>query len=159
MVKRAAAVILISLLPLLIFGQNIEDFNNIVDFDFSIREISAAAAAGDVENLPERLVIIDGSVASRLVIDGNAETYVAQIELVGGEWLGVEEVVTYRCYLLLQGPRFANSVPARRTRTQHPDEIVLNSRILVVARLLGLFDLENGTTVPVLDALLIRKMQ
>lgn len=158
MVKKLLTAVLFVSIPLFIFGQSIEDFNRVVDFGTTIRELSIAAAAGDTEALPDRLVIIDGSVASRLVIDGHAASYVGQIELVGGEWIGVEDVVTYRCYLLLKGPQFSHAIPARRSRTKHPDEIDLNSRILVVGKLLGIFDLEDGTTVPVLDVFHIRKI-
>ena len=158
MVKKLVAGILFLSVSLFIFGQSIEDFSAVVDFDITIRELAAAAAASNVETLPERLIIIDGSVASRLVVDSNPESFVGQIELVGGEWIGVEDVVTYRCYLLLEGPRFAKAIPARRSRTVNPDEITLNSRILVVGEFLGLFDMEDGTTVPVLSALFIRKI-
>ena len=156
--KRILTVALFASIPLFIFGQSLKDFNEVVDFSVTIRELSAAAAAQDVGALPERLVIIDGTVASRLVIDGNAETYVGQVELIGGEWLGVEKVVMYRCYLLLEGPQFANTIPARRSRTKHPDEIDLNSRILVVGELLGLFETDDGAIVPVLATYHIRKI-
>jgi len=158
MVKKLVAALLLANISSFIFGQTLEDFNEVVDFSISIRELATAAANNDMAALPDRLVIIQGSVASRLVIDANAESYIGQLELVGGEWLGVEDVVTYRCFLLLEGPRFANTIPARRTRNKHPDEIDLNSRILVVGEFLGLFDMENGTTVPVLNALHIRKI-
>ncbi len=158
MVKKLAAAALFASISSLIVGQSIEDFNDVVDFSVSIRELSLAAAAGDVEALPTKLVVIDGTVASRLVVDANPDTYIGQLELVGGEWLGVEDVVTYRCFLLLEGSRFANTIPARRSRTKHPDEIELNSRILVVGRLLGLFDMEDGTTVPVLEVYHIRRI-
>lgn len=158
MVKNAFAALFLVFLPLLIFGQTIEDFNDVVDFDINIGSLARAAAAEDREALPDRLVIIDGAVASRLVIDGNPDTYMGQIELVGGEWLGVEEVVTYRCFLLLEGPKFANAIPARRTRTKNPEEIEVNSRIMVVAEYMGLFDMNDGTTVAVLRAHHIRSI-
>lgn len=158
MIKKAFVAFFLVTIPLFIFGQTIEEFNDVVDFDITIRELATAAAAEDREALPDRLVIIDGSVASRLVIDGNRDTYMGQIELVGGEWIGVEDVVTYRCFLLLEGPRFANAIPARRTRTPHPDEIPLNTRIMVVGEYLGLFDMNDGTTVAVLNAHYIRKI-
>jgi hypothetical protein len=158
MPKKLLAVVLLASIPLYMFGQSVEDFNRVVDFDISIRELALAAAEENMEALPDKLVIIDGTVASRLLIDGNPETYVGQLELVGGEWIGVEDVVTYRCYLLLEGPRFANAIPARRSRTKNPAEIEMNTRIMVVGEFLGLFDLPNGTTVPVLNAVYIRKI-
>ena len=158
MVKKLLVGIVFLGISLHIFGQTEEEFNQIIDFDVTIRSLAIAASGEDMESLPDRLVLIDGTVVSRLVIDANADTYVGQIELIGGEWIGVEEVVMYRCLLLLEGPKFANAIPARRSRTKHPDEIDLNSRILVVGSLLGLFDMEDGTTVAVLDAIHVRQM-
>jgi len=157
MVQKFLAVTVFVAMSLNVFGQSIQDFEEIVDFDFSIRELSRAAE-GSGGDFPDRLVIIDGTVSARYVLDANRDTYVGQLELVGGEWLGVEEVVTYRCILLLQGTQFANAIPARRSRTKHPDEIDLNSRLLVVGTFLRLFDMEDGTTVPILDAFHIRKI-
>ena len=158
MAKNAFAALFLVFLPLLIFGQTIEDFNDVVDFDITLGKLARAAAVEDREALPNRLIIVDGAVASRLVIDANPETYMGQIELVGGEWLGVEEVVTYRCFLLLEGPRFADAIPARRSRIKNPDEIEMNSRIMVVAEYMGLFDMDDGTTVAVLRAHYIRSI-
>ena len=81
------------------------------------------------------------------------------VGLVGGEWIGVEKVVRFECVLQLIGPEFAKAIPARRSRNPNPAEITLNSRILVVAKALGLRAREDGTFVPVLQAVAIRKIQ
>ena len=62
----------------------------------------------------------------------------------------------YQCILQLKGPGFANAIPARRSRNTNPDEIELNSHILVVASVEGVRELANGRKVPVLRAYFIR---
>ncbi len=158
MVKKLIAVLLLSV-PILIFGQTIEDFNGIVDFTLTLGDLDAAAANGDADALPNRLVIIEGAVASRQVINSDAEEYLGELELVSGEWIDTSVVIRYQCVLQLSGPSFASAIPARRSRKANPDEIALNTRILTVARAVGIRQLADGTFVPVLQAYYIRRIQ
>ena len=158
MVKRILAVLFMSM-PAIIIGQSLADFNGTVDFTTTLKELSEAAANGDPYALPSRFVIINGAVASRFVINADADQYLGEIVLVGGEWIGVEKVVRYECILQLVGVEFAAAIPARRSRRPNPAEIQLNSRILVVAKAMGLRELEDGTYIAVLQALSIRKIQ
>ena len=157
MLKKLLIAILLSI-PVIIFGQSIEDFSYAVDFTISLGELQDAAATGDPNTLPSRFVIIEGAVASRVVVNSDRNDYVGEIELVGGEWVGVESVVRYRCFLLLVGPEFASAIPVRRSRTPNPAEIALNSRILVIAKAIGLRPMEDGTHVPVLQVYAVRKI-
>ncbi len=159
MIKRLVVASALLFIPFFIFGQTLEDFNNIVDFNATIASLSNAAEKGNVEALPEKIVIIDGTVAERYVIQSGTDNFVGQLNIVGGKWIGVEEVVMYQCILLLQGEKFSNAIPARRTRNPHPDEIQVNSRIMVVGKVLALHQMQDGETVPVLDAYYIRKVE
>jgi hypothetical protein len=64
----------------------------------------------------------------------------------------------YRCFLRLSGPEFFKRIPARRSREKPENEIELNSRILVVGKVLGSFE-ENGTYLPVVEALHVRTLK
>lgn len=146
-------------MPCFIFGQSFEEFNGIVDFETTMRELDRAAETGNPDALPSRFVVIDGVVASRVVVNSNPDEFVGELRLVGGEWIGVEEVVRYECVLIITGPEFASAIPARRSRRANPDEIELNTRILAVAKALGLYEREDGSIVPVLQAFQVRKIQ
>lgn len=156
MVKRLLAVLLLGI-PVLIFGQTIDDFNATVDFASTLSQLDQIAASG--QELPSRFVIIDGAVAARQVINGDAEQYLGELELIAGDWEGVANVVRYECILQLVGPEFASAIPARRSRRANPAEIALNTRLLAVAKVVGVRELENGTTIPVLRAYYIRRIQ
>lgn len=156
---RKIVVFVFLCIPCFIFGQTFEDFNSVIDFETTMRELDTIAATGNPDALPAKFVVIDGVVASRVVANSNPEEFVGELHLVGGEWLGVEEVVRYECILIIAGPEFASAIPARRSRRANPDEIELNTRILAVAKALGLYEREDGVVVPVLQAYQIRKIQ
>ena len=156
---RKTLALLFLCIPFLIFGQSFEDFNGVIDFDTTLAELDKIAANGDPEALPSRFVIIDGAVASRLVVNPDTADFVGELQIVSGEWLGVERVVRYECILVLAGPEFASAIPSRRSRGANPKEIGLNTRILAVAKAIGLHEREDGTRVPVLQAYYIRKLQ
>jgi hypothetical protein len=143
----------------MIFGQTIEDFNDVIDFSVTLGDLDKIAMNGDPDALPSNFVIIEGAVASRIVINSNAAEFVGELQIVGGEWKGVEEVVKYECVVVLAGPEFASAIPARRSRRANPNEIGLNTRILVVAKAIGLYEREDSSIVPVLQAYYIRKIQ
>jgi hypothetical protein len=158
MVKRLLAVLLLSA-PLLVYGQTAEDFSNTVDFALTLGDLNRVAASGDSGALPDRLVIVEAAVASREVVNGDAEAYLGELMLVSGEWIGVSEVVRYQCVLQLTGPEFAAAIPARRSRKANPAEIALNTRILTVASVVDVRQLADGTYIPVLLAHYIRRIQ
>lgn len=158
MVRKILALLFLCT-PFFIFGQTFEDFNGVVDFNTSLGDLDQIAMRGDPDALPSRFVIIDGAVASRIIVNADAANFVGELQIVSGEWKGVETVVRYECILVLAGPEYASAIPARRSRRANPNEIELNTRILAVAKAIGLHQREDGTFVPVLQAYFIRKLQ
>ena len=158
MKKRWFLALFLSI-PFVIFGQNLADFNSAVDFESTLSSLMQAVVDNNPFALPDKFIIVDGAVASRVVVNGDAEQYLGEIELVAGEWIGVEKVVRYQCILQLIGPEFASAIPARRSRRPNPKEIQLNSRILVVAKATGIRENIDGEFIPVLRAFYIRSIQ
>ena len=158
MVKRLLSVLFLCT-PLLAFGQTADGFDSSVDFALTLGDLNRLTANGDLSALPKRLVIVEGAVASREVVNGDAEEYLGELELVSGEWISISEVVRYQCVLQLSGPDFASAIPARRSRRANPDEIALNTRILTVASVVDIRKLADGSYVPVLLAHYIRRIQ
>ncbi|MAG13500.1 MAG: hypothetical protein CMN78_02770 [Spirochaetales bacterium] len=146
-------------LPFIIFGQNPDDFNSVVDFESTLGSLMQAVVDNNPFALPDKFIIVDGAVASRVVVNGDADQYLGELELVAGEWIGVESVVRYQCILQLIGPEFAAAIPARRSRRANPNEIKLNSRILVVAKATGIRENADGEFIPVLRAYYIRSIR
>ena len=154
----ASIIILFTVSATGAFGQLLEQFDRTVDFSVTMRELTDAVDSGNLASLVDRVLIIDGTVASRDVYDSSPDTYLGLLELIGGEWMGVEDVVMYRCYVFLQGPQFVNAIPARRSRTKHPDEIDLNTRVLIAAELVDIQEIAPGEVVPILLAYYVRKI-
>jgi len=112
------------------------DFDAVVDFSVSLKSL-AAAAAGEAVLPPGRLFILEGIVSELTVLDKEAGSFRARIELISGEWIGTEEVKSYTCLVDFSGPAYAAFFPARPPRDPGPGVVVLNARLLVVARPVG----------------------
>lgn len=140
-------------------GADIGDFDEVVAFEESLKSLSVSVRRGISEPVDERLLVIDGVVAAIEVLDAEEASFRARIELVSGEWRGLEEVVMYNAYVDIAGPQFFRRVPTRRNPTDAPGAIVPNEPLLVVARFTGV-DLDaEGTPVPVLEAYYARPLQ
>lgn len=155
---HALVIALLLLFPALLVAQTLDDFDRIVDFGIALKELHVAASAGTITTTPDSFFIIDGAVASRRVVQSDRESFLGELELVNGEWVGVEEVLLYRCIVQLVGPEFFEAIPARRSRRANPAEIALNTRLLIVGKLTELRILENGQAIPVLQAYYIRTL-
>jgi hypothetical protein len=138
------------------FADILEDFYNSLDISISFEHLSKMSPEKVAEI--EKLIIINGAVSSREIINEDENDFLALIELVNGEWEGMEDVKMYRCFIRLSGPEFFKRIPARRSRKKAENEIELNSRILVIGRVLGSFE-ENGTYLPVVEALHVRTLK
>ena len=158
MVKKSlAATALFMCLSMLVVGQTLEDFNDLVDFGTTIKDLHNAAAGGELGALPDSFLVLDGTDAAREVINGDRNDYLGELQFVSGEWIGVEQVIMYRCILQLEGPEFASAIPARRSRNPNPAEITLNSRQIVIAKTVDIRQREDGSFIPVLRVYHVRR--
>jgi hypothetical protein len=57
-----------------------------------------------------------------------------RIELISGEWIGLDDVKSYYCYVEFSGAEYFKMFPARPPRTASRDLVALNSRVLVMGR-------------------------
>jgi hypothetical protein len=112
------------------------DFDAVVDFSVSLKTL-AAAAAGEAALPAGRFFILEGTVSDLTVLDKEEGSFRARIELISGEWIGMEDVKSYTCLVDFSGPAFVEAFPARAPREPGPGVVVLNSRLLVVARPVG----------------------
>ena len=132
------AVHLLILVPA-VFCIDAGDFDAVTDFSVTIKTLSQLdEATANAYGLMDRFLLLDGTVTNILVLDGNEESYLVQVELVSGEWIGLEDVRSYSCWVLFSGPRFASVFPARIPRTPPPEVIAANDHILIVAIALGM---------------------
>lgn len=137
-------------------GQTREEWVSLVDFDVTLERLSEAVSSSEPMSIPEdKLFILQGSVSSRQVLNPDQQEYQAELKLVTGRWIDLDEVKMYSALIILSGPEFFNYVPARRSRNPHPDEVALNSDVMVVARLAGVLE-RDGEFLPVLEGFQLR---
>jgi len=132
--QRTAVLVCLLLLGARRVGA-LEDFDAVVDFSVTLKALAGTdEAAARAYGLKDRYLLLDGTVTAIQFLEPDEERFRAQVELVAGEWIGLEEVRSYRCYLLFQGRRFFRLLPRRAPRSPDASLILPNDRILVVAR-------------------------
>lgn len=127
-----------------------------VAFAVTIAELHQGAVTGDDRAIPgDRVLVIDaeiGSITNRL---DSEEGFVAEVELVGGRWVGEDAVELYRVYAVFDGVQFRDWF-SRRSATR----LLPGDKILVLCRYLGIgVDYDEETPVAVLEAFDLRRTQ
>ncbi len=156
--KNRILIVLIIMAVMPVFGITIEEFDEIFDFSLTLRdltEISGIDALSEADS--GKFIIISGSVASRAIISSDEQNFIGEIVLVDGTWVGVENVIKYQCIVRFTGLEFSSMIPARRSRRANPDEVVLNSSVLIIGKLAELRTLDNGLIIPVVEGFHLRK--
>ena len=137
-------------LPVLLFaaaaGIYAQDFPAGIDLDLNIRELDHAVKTGTAVPAEGTALILNGTVTARKVLDPEEATYTAQLTLASGEWVSSDDIEISECIIILQGPEFSQTVPARRSRRANPKEIELNSEILIYGHFLGVAETAEGLT-------------
>lgn len=146
------------------FGVDKAEFDEVVTFEESLKSL-ALAVRGKAEPPPrDKVLIIDGIVSGVQVIDPEEESFRARIELVSGEWQGLDSIMMYKAYVDIAGPEFFRRVPSRANRRPTGGAIETNNRIVVAGRFQGETAKEErlegeGEPVPVLESFYVRTLQ
>ncbi len=119
------------------------DFDRVVDFSVTLKTL-AAAAEGRTPLPAGRMLLLSGTVSDVTILNKDPQSFKVRIELIAGEWIGLEDVKAYACYVEFSGPEFFKVFPARAPRTAIADVITLNSRVVVVCSPLDIVDTPQG---------------
>jgi hypothetical protein len=155
---RLPALVLLLSFPLCLSAFDRKDFDRIADFSVTLKTL-AGLSENQARALAGRLLLLDGTVAYVQFLDPEEASFAVELELVGGEWVGVEDVKIYRCRVRFSGPEFFPRFPRRAPRTPDPGQILLNDHLLVVARLAERTTAADGSPVWVLDGLHARPLR
>ena len=159
--KRLVCAILALSLAVAAFGVDKETFDQVVDFDASLQALAVQAQrAPDALMQNDAVLVLNGVVSAVNVVDPNPETFRAEIDVVSGQWRGLEQIVMYKAAVIVQGPEFAQRIPTRRSRNEPPGgTIERNKEVIIVGTIAGVADdPETGRTIPVLNGFYIRNM-
>lgn len=155
--KVVYILLLFSAVAFPVFSEVKDDFDKNVDFSVTLETIHRALTAQRTDVLPmEKAVILDGAISSIQIIDGEPESFSAEITIVDGRWIGLEEVRMYSCIVTVQGPDFAARIPVRRSRREVRNEISANSHIIVVGRITDFRNESGEEPAAVLEGFYIR---
>jgi hypothetical protein len=114
-----------------------------VDFSVTLKTL-AAAAEGKAPLPTGRMLLLSGTVSDVNILNKDEQSFKVRIELITGEWIGLEDVKAYACYVEFSGPEFFKVFPARAPRTATADVITLNSRVVVVCSPLDIVNTPQG---------------
>jgi hypothetical protein len=159
--KRAiGALLFLVISAVAAFSIDAGDFDAVAEFSVTIKTLSQLdEATAKAYGLMDRFLLLDGTVTNVLVLDSDKENYLVQVELVSGEWIGLDEVRSYSCWVLFSGPRFATVFPARVPRTPPPGVIQTNDQILIVAAVLQTVEVAEGESAWVLEGIYARPLR
>jgi hypothetical protein len=119
------------------------DFDRVVDFSVTLKTL-AAAAEGKAPLPTGKMLLLSGTVSDVNILNKDEQGFKVRIELIAGEWIGLEDVKAYACYVEFNGPEYFKVFPARAPRTATPDVITLNSRVMVVCSPLDIVNTPQG---------------
>jgi len=119
------------------------DFDRVVDFSVTLKTL-AAAAEGKAPLPSGRMLLLSGTVSEVDILNKDEKSFKARIELIAGEWIGLEDVKAYSCYVEFSGPDFFKVFPARPPRVATPNVITMNARVVVVCSPLDIVDTPQG---------------
>ncbi|MDR1932136.1 MAG: hypothetical protein LBQ57_04835 [Spirochaetales bacterium] len=135
--KKAILLLLFSGIALTLASLEKKDFDRIVDFSLDIKGISKIVQAPGFNPAAHgRAVIFDGSVAGILVFNPDPAEFMAEIEVAGGEWEGLENVSLFRVFVYVLGPDFAGRLETPDSGSAaRADAITMNCRLLIAGSL------------------------
>jgi hypothetical protein len=138
-----------------VFGEPAAGFDNFVDFTITLKDLDSVAKSGNFEKIKNKYLILDGALTEYSVKENTETSYSVEIELIDGEWVGVTGVFMYRCLVVFRGNDYKAVFPERRRATPAPEEIPINSNLIIVAKIKELRTVGNRV-IPVLDGYYLR---
>ena len=135
------------------------ELESMINMDISLKELSLSTP-DELDSIinSDRYIIIEGSVASITEIERSDNKLILDIQIINGQWIGLEKVEVYKCIINLTGKEWENRFPKRVSREPADDVVLLNSHILVIGKAVD-YVIVDSKIVTVVEAEYIRKLQ
>jgi hypothetical protein len=92
------ACILLLVGPAILPALSHADLDRVIDFSVTLKSLASAADSG--APIPAgRTVLLSGTVSDVNIINKDPAGFKVRIELITGEWIGLEDVKSYFCYI------------------------------------------------------------
>jgi hypothetical protein len=152
------ACILLLVGPAILPALSHADLDRVIDFSVTLKSLASAADSG--APIPAgRTVLLSGTVSDVNIINKDPAGFKVRIELITGEWIGLEDVKSYFCYVEFTGAEYFKVFPARPPRTASRDLVSLNSRVIVLGRVVDVATTPLGTKRVLVDGAYIRSVE
>ena len=152
------ACILLIVAPAILPALSRADLERVIDFSVTLKTLATAADSG--APIPTgRNVLLSGTVSDVNILNKDPAGFKVRIELITGEWIGLEDVKSYSCYVDFAGSEYFKVFPARPPREASRDLITLNSRVLVVGRVVDVSATPMGAKRVLVDGMYIRSIE
>jgi hypothetical protein len=149
------ACILLLVGPALLPALSRADLDRVIDFSVTLKSLATAADSGS--SIPRgKTVLLSGTVSDVNIINKDQADFKVRMELITGEWIGLDDVKAYACYVEFTGAEYFKLFPARPPRTASHDLVSLNSRVLVLGRIVDVTTTPLGAKRVLLDGAYIR---
>lgn len=129
-------------LPMLVGAQ---DFGSVLDFSVELSTLVDRDRTMEIVDAG-RIVILEGVSGDTMMMKGGPV-----LRILGGEWIGSEEVRAYTCLFYLDDRIWGDVFPAGRPDMPGPDYVAPGSRLLVAARVTGWDDDAGEPVAEILD--------
>ncbi len=113
-----------------------EGFDSVVDFGIELSSLDDPKIVAEaVED--GRIVILEGLIGDS-EIDSSGDVSRVWVTLVGGAWIGTDEVRSYSCMILFEGEKWLDVFPDAKPQNPADNYVPQGSRLLVAVKLLGI---------------------
>jgi hypothetical protein len=134
------------------------DLDRVIDLSVTLKSLATAAEQGSA--LPQgRTVLLSGTVSDVSILSKDEAGFKVRIELITGEWIGLDDVKAYTCYVEFTGAEYARMFPARPPREPNRQLVTLNSRVIVLGRVVGVTATPLGARRVLVDGAYIRSIE
>ena len=160
MKKPFIIFIILAIYTLPVFSLDQSDFDGKVDFSITLKELNELIEKGHTGLAPtQKFIIISGTISNIAILNETQSGYLVEIELTGGEWIGVEEVKSYQVLIRFSGYEFQKNFNKERGSQGLAEKINANSSVLIVAKILTTTNTRSGKKIWVLKGFYVRKLE
>ncbi len=150
------------LIAVLVLGSAVSATAQALDdlkFSITVKDL-ALMSPMELDELAQsgKWLLLDGSLAALTRLSAEDEDYLLDARLIQGEWMGLEDVRKYDCHLIFQGNEWQEIIPEKTPRRVQEGQILLNNRVLVLAKVMG-YEVIDKRPVSYLLVSKIRKLQ
>ncbi len=156
MKKLIYCIMVYILFPLFSLFANNSELESIINLDLSLKELNSLEP-GKFDSIKKsnKFIIIEGAVASITSIERTNNNLIVNIQIINGEWIGLDKVEGYTCIVTIKGKEWEKRFPERIGRNPDREVILLNSHVLVIGKLLRI---DSNSLIPIIEAAYIRTL-